>query len=239
MMISRDKILPSKSRALLVGVLGCCVLGSAACGEDLEINASSSAVIEANVEPESDCDFTEKSRVIPRGVFDIGGQNPESSCQSGYVLNLRVRNRNSTTVVFNSAEVRLQNVEGQTIMFERRVEGETVELPNPLKSRTASPVSGGQTGVVSVLVVPQNYGPFLNNYAEQEISATIVLRGQAESGENVGSRPFTYPIELCDGCLKRCFSDVEQLGLTPDDFYGDQCADNAGADDRICIDTEC
>jgi hypothetical protein len=55
--------------------------------------------------------------------------------------------------------------------------------------------------------------------------------------------PFSYPVELCAGCLTLCFeADVTtQAGLTEETVLGDQCAapQLAGMDDRLCIDHGC
>ena len=59
-------------------------------------------------------------------------------------------------------------------------------------------------------------------------------------GVDIDFRPFTFPIQLCMGCLYRCMqADVVDEGLDPIEVYGDECPDNAGADGRLCIDPDC
>ncbi len=236
MKVTRKKLVRC-ALGLVCGVAG---VTSPGCGDDVTLNGVEHALIEANVQPESDCGFTEESRVVARGLYDVEGA-ASLSCSGHYSLNLRVSNRHATTVVFDSATVTLEDMEGKTLELERLESQSATKppkkktLPSSFETRTAAPVAGGALGIVPTIVIPRDYAEAIKWF--DMILATIVLRGKAESGENVVSRPFTYPIELCYGCLRVCSSHV--LGESLESVFGDSCDDNAGADGRVCVDQGC
>ena len=122
-------------------------------------------------------------------------------------------------------------------------------LPNPFLVNTnnsLSPATGTEpaTGIATVEVIPTDYAAQLDDGGERfvgaQILAEIQIFGTTTGDVDIDFKPWVYSIELCDGCLTLCQqADIRDEMLDPEEFIGDRCNDNAGADNRVCIDPDC
>jgi hypothetical protein len=104
-----------------------------------------------------------------------------------------------------------------------------------------SPATGNDAsiGVVAVDLIPTAYAPELDTFVGDRIVAQVQISGTTTTGTDVSFSPFTYPIDICDGCLSICQSILDREMKGRLDIVGNQCDDNAGMDDRLCIDPNC
>jgi hypothetical protein len=223
----------------------------AACAEE-----GPTAYVSVNVPPDGECVTSPTSEVfLPRGTYDIS-PGADGACANPYVLNLVVnsnlrQNQRASTgraepnvLQLHSAEVRLMDVEKNTLELVRTAGGETTVLPNPFRVTTGNslpPTQGTDSeptrGLASLEAIPLDYAPFLEAYAGGQILAEVQVFGTTLGDVDVDVKPFVYPIRICDGCLTRCLGDIP-VDVLPD-VYGDLCADNVAADGRICVDPDC
>ena len=218
-----------------------------------------SGFVTFNIVPTSDCVYsaeggTDKFYAI--GLYDISpGFTGAENCANPYVVNLLVNSflrpnadpmlgrAEPNILQLHSAEVKLMDARRRTIAFTREEEA----LPNPFLVTTNNslpPASGSQpsTGVAAVEVIPVDYAAQLNSpmFVGAQIMAEIQIFGTTTGDVDVEFKPFTYPIEICDGCLTFCQNaDIRDRMLDEEDFIGEECADNSGQDGRVCIDPGC
>ncbi|HET6338486.1 MAG TPA: hypothetical protein VFG30_34945 [Polyangiales bacterium] len=208
-----------------------------ACNDEVDLNAATStAFISGHASVDSSCK-PQLEQVVGSGMFDIGlghaGGSP-GSCSSPYTLNLIVDSESDELTLFDQAEVTIRESES-LIPFDQTPE----PLPNPFKVLTAGRIArDAREGVVSVAVIPRGYADQLTAYVDKSISVEVRLTGATQSGKRQATQVFRFPVSICSGCLIRCVSTIAE-GDTDEDIYGDECADNAGADGRVCLSHDC
>jgi hypothetical protein len=199
----------------------------------------------AAMSPDPLCEVTVDGSIVPVGSFDItSGATPDTNgCDAPYRVHLSVASINREIVMIEGAEVALLTLDRRPIVFNR---SGGVTLPNPFDftgSRTLLPPADEDSttqGIVTVDVIPRHYTEELSGFTGNQILAEIRLNATNRDGEPIAIAPFLYPIDICVGCMSLCLArDVTDSTLDPEDVYGDLCADNAGADGRICIDPDC
>ena len=220
-----------------------------ACGEDVDLNENDAAnaggaFISGNIKPDSACGYSPDGPQTQSGLFDIApggssdliGGDETQNCDQPYALFLLVESQGDELALFQQAEVTLLSASSDKIAFA----GEGTTLPNPLELTVAGRVDGetGQ-GIVQVNAIPPHYAPQLQSFIDDEIVIEVSLEGRTISGRAIGTQSFRIPVRICYGCLTLCGSAIEDQMLVPDDVIGDECGDNAGADGRVCIDTDC
>ena len=242
------------------------VLALAGCAPE-----GSSGYVSFVVPPGPDCIVPiNASKFIAVGTFDIlkaGVKTPlkgvkekdlpENLCSNPYMMSMLVnsnlrQNAKAATgraepniLQIHSAEVRLMSLDKATLLFERKVDGKLVSLPNPFvvtANNTLRPSTGTEpsVGVVTVEAIPVPYATLLDGFRDQQILAEVQIFGTTIGDVDIDFKPFTFPIQLCMGCLHRCLkADIEDKGIDPLEVYGEECPDNAGADGRICVDPDC
>ena len=236
------------SAVLLLAVLPC-----VACAPE-----GPSAFVTYNIAPDSNCVYTPEAGgnlYYPTGLYDIsaGGDVGSDRCSSAYTVHLLVNSflrPNADTMLgraepnvlqLHSAEVKLMSIRHQVIEFNRDASN---VLPNPFQVTTGNslfPAVGStpSMGIAAVEVIPRDYAPQLDGFIGGQILAEIQIFGTTTGDVDVEFKPFTYPIEICDGCLTICFSSIPTTAA-PEDIRGDDvCADNSSSDGRMCIDTDC
>lgn len=241
------------------------VLALAGCAPE-----GSSAYVSFVVPPGPDCVVpVNATKFLFSGSFDIlkaGVKNPdptikdkeklpENACSNPYVMSMLVnsnlrQNAKAATgraepniLQIHSAEVHLMTLDKLTIDFDRM----GAELPNPFTvtaNNTLAPATGTEpaVGVVAVEAIPVPYAAQLDSFRDTQILAEVQVFGTTIGDVDVDFKPFTFPVQLCMGCMYFCLDD-DLLGadpvIDPETIYGDQCPDNAGADGRACIDPDC
>jgi hypothetical protein len=124
------------------------------------------------------------------------------------------------------AEVRLTTLAGDTLAFDERT-------PNPfmvVSDATLEPLDGEpQDAIARVDAISTVHAAQLSAFVDQRIIAEARLFGATLRNGRFTVRPFSYPIELCEGCLTRCRS-----GTTTQ-----ECPGLAGADGTTCIGEDC
>jgi hypothetical protein len=203
------------------------------------------------VSPSSDVYLAVGEFDIANGA-DFEGARTSKACQKSYYLHLLVNsnlksNANEATgraepnvLQINEAEVELIDIEQQaTIPFDARAN----PLPNPFRvkvNNSLPPTTSNdpQTGVVAVETIPVGYDSQLRDYIGKQILAQVQIFGTTTGDIDIDFKTFSFPIHICEGCLTICAGDIDP-GSSPEDVYGDECPDNAGADGRVCIDTAC
>jgi len=217
-----------------------------------------SGFVTFNLKPDGSCVYTPNasgSTFFSSGLYDIseGAKQGSAGCDSPYRVHLLVNSflkPNADTMLgraepnilqLHSAKVELTTLSGDPLRFE----AEDPPLPNPFLVTTNNslfPAQGATptAGVAAVEVIPTAYALYLGDFIGQEIMAVIQIQGTTTGDVDVEFKPFSYPIEICDGCLSRCSSLLLGMGAVKrEDFAMDECDDNAGADGRICWDPEC
>lgn len=100
-------------------------------------------------------------------------------------------------------------------------------------------------GVASVVLIDGATGQALGQaaaVAPVQVVAEIVVRGRTLGGNELESRPFTFPISVCSGCLVAfppgVATDEFSCGSVPtDDFEGARCTPGQDGDLLLC--SEC
>jgi len=203
-----------------------------------------------NLVPDEQCRYEPDGNLFfPLGFYDLErrADDAEHSCDVPYVLHLLAEARrkrqtstpNGTVLELHSARVALMTVEGETLRFEA-----SGELPNPFLVTTNNslllPSDGSSVrAVAAVETIPLEYASQLTSFVGEQILVEVQLFGTTLDDEDVALAPFTYPIELCAGCMIICSSELAADSLTPEDVLGTDCPDQAGADGRICIEPDC
>lgn len=223
------------------------VLSFTACAPE-----GSSAYVSYNLSVDSNCDVSPgDDEFIAVGLFDVsGGGDGGTGCRRSYFMHLLVNsslksNANPATgraepnvLQLSEAEVRLIDLQQQvTIPF-----GDS--LPNPFRvktNNTLQPTTGSDpsTGIAVVEAIPQMYAPELRSkYAGVQVLAEVQIFGTTTGNVDIEFKPFSFAVSICRGCLVICEGDLGP-DQSPDDLYGDECADDAAADGRVCIDPTC
>ena len=213
----------------------------------------SSAYVSKNLLLDSDCKAdVDSDDFLAAGLYDLAagydwnGKRESKYCSRSYYMHLAINsnlkaNANSATgraepnvLQITEAEVRLIDIQQQT----------TIELdeslPNPFRVKaniTLPPSTGSDPsmGVVPIETIPAAYKSGLGDYVNEQIMAEVQIFGTTLGDVDIDFKPFSFPITLCRGCLVKC----RPSGLSDSEIYGDACPDNAGADDRICLDANC
>lgn len=207
--------------------------------------------------PDEECVYSSEAGsnpFTPQGVYDVssGFNGADGNCDAPYKLRLLVNSflRPNTDVgigraepnvlLLESAEVRLMDISRATISFDR---GEN-PLPNPFLVTTNGslfPSDGDEPSrtVAFVETIPSAYAEQLDTFDGLQILAEVQIFGTTTGDVDVDLKPFTYTIQICDGCLTVCGGCIT-ADDSPDDIYGEGvCRDNASADGRVCVDTAC
>lgn len=206
---------------------------------------SGSAFVSFNIKLDEMCVASSSAEeFLPQGVFDIHAA-AVPGCMRAYRVNLRVHSNlreNADEAVgrtepnflqIHSAEVKLTTIQDQTIVFES-----DPPLPNPFlvtSNTTLEPRSGTMAteSIASLEAIPAAYAPYLSDFVDGLIRAKIQLFGTTTGDVDVETLPFTYPIEICDGCLTRCIEDFD-ADVTVDDVNMGECK-IGGVDGRVCV----
>lgn len=207
------------------------------------------AIVVGSMIPDEECAVSSESIFLLKGSYDVspGGAG---FCRRSYNMNLLVNSYliargsprgNPPTVRaepnvlrITGASVGLLNVDDSLFPFP--------SLPNPFSVVTFATVPPSEqlepgAGVALVEVIPSHYAQHLEvlGGGGGTLVAEITLFGETTGGVSVELAEYRFPIQLCDGCLTFCglsSSDAE-------DLREGQCADNAGADGRACIQLTC
>ena len=177
------------------------------------------------------------------GLFDVSGTG---SCEQPYVAHFFIRSTwrsergGDERLDIASAKVTLKTLDKQALAFN------SPTLPNPFTVTTtaiefasATDSEPAITALLALELIPSAYRDGLKPFAAREILATVQLEARTSNADRVDVEPFTYPIEICSGCITMCDSELRSQQLTRHDVVGDRCDDNSGNDDRICIDPDC
>lgn len=220
-----------------------------------------SAFVTFNVKPGSTCAYstdTTGADSIPTGKYDISGalrsvaDAESTTCARPYFVHLLVNsflraNSDSTLgraepniLQIDRAEVKLMDLQKRTIVFGDAKE----QLYNPFLVTTNNSLqpaasTAASTGLATVEAIPVAYAEFLNPmFVGQQILAEIQIFGTTTGDVDIDFKPFVYPIEICNGCLRKCLGELNGQDRTAVIKEG-ECDDNAGADNRYCIDDAC
>ncbi|MGD8862980.1 MAG: hypothetical protein PVI30_23405 [Myxococcales bacterium] len=197
--------------------------------------------VDANLRMDATCQVSVNDPLgAGEGTVDIspGGDGNGDGCRNPYLLRLRVRSDAPAPVLVSSARVELRTVADQRILFDRL----NPPLPNPFMQAVASPVptsDGEDYGVVIFDALPSVYQEQLDSFAGTSVLIEVQLQGETGGGDTVVSNTFTFPVEVCDGCLTTCLQEVLDVGLIVDEVPGATCGDSTSADGRTCVDPEC
>jgi len=229
-------------RLVVVSLLG----WSAACAPD-----GSSAYVSRNVPLNSSCDPVEEGVGIATGVWDVGADRSPASCLHSYEMslfinsNLKANAREATgraepnVLLITHADITLMDSSESVLSFQDGT-------PNPYRVQTAAsldPTSSDQPqqGLVQIEAIPRVYAKkFGSEYDGKNILVEVQLAGTTTGDVDVEFRPFLYPLVICKGCMSYCktrdlMSDPNRINA----LTADRCTDNAGQDDRACIDSGC
>lgn len=218
------------------------IQGPVGCGP---IGAFASGVIA----PDEECVYAPDNPRIANGLYDVssGFNGSQSNCDAPYVVSMLAYSclqGVNDTLQIHSAEVRLMDISKATIAFDRFADEDTPAIPNPFvvtSNATIFPMREDEpsAGITSVELIPTAYAEQLDNFDGEQLLAEIRLSGTTVGGVDVELKPFTFVINICDGCLTLCGGNIP-TDVSLDEIYGEGvCRDSASADGRICIDASC
>lgn len=221
-------------------------VSTSACGEDVDLNdqVAQDAFITGNVKPDTECAYSPDGAQTQSGLFDIApgggelaGGSRTDGCNQPYALHLLVESESGELALFQEAEVTLLSMDDKRLVFHHLADA---ILPNPFQLTVAGRVDDetGQ-GIVQVNAIPPQYAEQLESFVDDEIVIAVSLDGRTMGDQPVSTQTFRLPVRLCYGCLTVCSSSIDGDALTADEVTGGECADNAGADGRVCIDPDC
>jgi hypothetical protein len=234
------EVIAAMFRTMLSG----CILGGVLGGCAPE--GAGPAYVSFNVKLDAECVARPEPDVVhPQGVFDVAAY--EFGCASSYDVNLIVNSnlrRNfdeaqgraePNVLHIHSAEVWLTTISDQPLAFPG-------ELPNPflVTSNTTidpSPGSGEPVAAIaSVEAIPAAYRDYLGDFTGGMIRAKIQLFGTTTGDVDIETPVFTYPIEICEGCLLLAEASLPE-DKTVDEILAGECdeAPHLGVDGRQCI----
>lgn len=184
-----------RSVAAIASIIACVWLVLASC-EDATPNLFVEYVIPATKECTHEVD---SALYLPKGYYDaFCGKNYNITVR---VVSLMLPRADSTRprsepneVQFTSAEVRLATRQGSEVAPQFSAPVFSTVAPGD----TAKP---GRT-LVQVEIIPQALVGRIRSHSDNEIlTATIKLFGETVGGREVESDEFTFPFEVCDGCM--------------------------------------
>jgi hypothetical protein len=238
---------PSLVSCLLVSSLGACA------------PESPTAFVVGNIKLGADCSTTDAAEAFwASGLYDVS-PGAEGACDVPYRMALQVysflRQNNDSDLGraepnflrVHSAEVKLMNLQRQPLLFD----AEDAPLPNPFLVTTGgiippSAASGDPApGVAFVEVIPVAYAAYLSEFVNDQILAELQLFGTTTGDTDIDFQPFTYPIDICDGCREVCASRLAPAPTAPEgaptreDLADGECDSNSGSDASYCVDPDC
>ena len=227
----------------MLGLCACNVGSGDAPAQDGGVGAVS--IVGAMI-PDDACAFGPNRTFLLKGSFDVGAS---VDCNKPYTMAIALHNYavaepppddfvgiSIDAAQVTEATVTLWNTDDTLL--------DTAPHPNPFTqsvSSTLPPWRNGDPGrgLVSVEAIPSELRQTLEPLASR--GATVVVEVElsvsAVGGQRIDPTPYRFPIELCVGCLSFCSSTLTPTEI--DDLAAGQCADNAGADGRACIDDGC
>jgi hypothetical protein len=173
-----------------------------------------SLVVLGNLQPDLMCVVSANSEVyVLHGRYDVAGPSP------GYVVNMRVASqlvpRASNRSVQPRAEPNHVLIEGAVVTLSG---GGGAPLPAGISSSytvsVAATIPVGGTGgvgfgVVPVVAIPPSVAAQLaaavpTRGAVVDVDVTIELFGRTAGDVTVAADPWTWPVQVCNGCLDNC-----------------------------------
>jgi len=212
-----------------------------------------SAYVSKNLILDSSCKVNiDDTEFLAVGLYDIAGSTTmrNRGCGRSYYMHLVVNsslkaNANSATgraepnvLQITEAEVSLIDIEQQGLVPFKN------SLPNPFRVKaniTLQPTTSSDPtmGEVPIETIPVGYASGLSGFVNQQIMAEVKIFGTTLGDVDVDFRPFSFPINICQGCLTKCLNTDFEMGATKQDIYGDECDDNGGQDNRVCLIDDC
>jgi hypothetical protein len=227
----------------ILRLFACVFVASAtACGSDVELNGdvARGAFASINIKPDSSCIYTPEGASVASGLYDISEAARSGSrskgCAQPYRVHFLIESDVGESVLFQRATVTLSTRGGDKLQFDEAKE----PLANPFDVITSGRVDDESgKGIVRVDAIPSAYAVFLFEFVGAEVVIEARMEGRTPSDKVIATQPVRFSVEICDGCLSRCASELIDNQLRREDFAMDECDDNAGADGRICWDPDC
>jgi hypothetical protein len=193
----------------------------------------------SNAALDAECEYQRATALsLPVGKFDVAtSAGDKRGCEHAYVAHLvfssNVQSYQTEIISFYGGfEVSLLSPDGETIAF-------GPGLPNPFTTPPVmvpweTPARGAPSlGFADVTLIPATYRDGLKRFAGGQVIASFSMP-TANAKHEPSDQNFSYPIDICDGCMTACAS-RQPAAMTK----SKTCQDNAGADGRICIDPDC
>jgi hypothetical protein len=142
-----------------------------------------------------------------------------------------------------ASRIELQTFEGTPIQVTDPAQANPFDAPTEPTYLLPPPGTiqpRGYRKLISVRAIPHAYAQALADQDRTSILVRIELEASVRyrtngvyQEEEVPVEPFTFPIDLCEGCLTECLSSAPDLR--------DSCTaiPLTGMDDRICLDPSC
>jgi len=141
-----------------------------------------------------------------------------------------IRPRSEPSIIqFDTVEVGLKSLAGEVIVdpFSTPVEG------------TVPPGTADEAGqgIVLVEAIPSYFAYKLNDFVDRKVIATFRLRGKTTGGTEVEVSEYTFPIQICLGCMTFFRSCTDAMSPeTEADFQAlTGCQGDHGYDGSVCI----
>ena len=205
------------SRIILMAILAAATVAGCNRFPDLTVQVT------ANLAPDSNCAIQEDQEgVVSRGVLDLGYNiflsqefTPPRRTVYGYVMNPALE----SYLIDNSLDIQAvsQNFQVTTFDVTIKLPDNTIPalsggLPNPYRVPAASPFiepnideSGSSRSFAFIEAIPFSYLNALIDIASTSPFSTIVLdvraNGTTSGGFSQQSPPYSWPVDLCFGCL--------------------------------------
>ena len=169
-------------------------------------------VIEGVIAPDATCMADAYSPLLVEGTLDIGSSVSASARPDGlhYFVALRIASylparacrdvcEDGRRLVASRVDVELFDAAGAPLEMVERVYS-VPALGSVMLDRGVSP----SRGIAWADVLPELVGVVLARIRPTLIEAQLTLHGTTESGAEVTSNAYRFPIRLCDGCLFAC-----------------------------------
>jgi hypothetical protein len=183
--------------------------------------------VTANLEPdEATCTVqAEQERLVLRGLYDLNVEAPYTMAPriESYIVD------NSTEIQGASGNIRINSFDVTIKLPDNQVPDFGESLPNPYRITTSAVIppsaapGGVQRSVAAAPMIPVAYQDVLRTVESQFGSIVLDVRanGTTAGGFNQQSPAFSWPIELCSGCLgiADCPDDTEGTCLPGQDSW--------------------
>ena len=205
--------------------------------------------IAANLPPDDSCTVTADQDIrLLRGIYDL-------AYPSDYVIAPLLKSYLTSAALEFQGEVsnlQVHNFDITLLLPDGSVPALPEGLVNPYRVNTSAVIPGNEQGggsseeVAAAIGIPASYQDALRGVVAETGFASVLLDiraiGTTAGGFTQTSGAFSWPVDLCDGCLENCTATAEELDgscLPGQDVWPYcRCGDHAAEPPEVCDGTD-